>query len=67
MRWFRFFLGTPQRLIGTAVVLVLLYALVRPEHVGGAVQRTFGALFGPAATLAILVLALRMIFGGRRR
>lgn len=64
--WFRFFFGTPQRLLTTVVAGVILYALVNPHHVASAVQRTFGALFGPLATIAILILALRMIFGGRR-
>ncbi|MBI3956742.1 MAG: hypothetical protein HY340_02025 [Candidatus Kerfeldbacteria bacterium] len=66
MRWFRFFLGTPQRLLSTVVAVVILYALVNPGNVAGAVNRAFGALFGPLATIAILVLVLRMIFGRRR-
>ena len=64
MNWFRYFLGTPQRLLSTTVVVVIIYALFNPERVADAVNRIFGALFGPLATLAILVL--RLIFGGRR-
>jgi hypothetical protein len=67
MRWLRYFFGTPQRFIGTVFGLAVLYALINPNHVKSAVNVAFGTLFGPIATIVILFLVLRMIFGGRRR
>lgn len=66
MNWFRFFFGTPQRLITTVVMGTIIYALFRPDYVAQAVSRAFSALFPPLVTIGILVVVLRMIFGGRR-
>lgn len=66
MNWFRFFFGTPQRLITTVVMGTVVYALFHPTHVADAVSRAFSALFTPLVTIGILVVVLRMIFGGRR-
>lgn len=69
MNWFRFFFGTPQRVLRTVIVGLVIYAIANPTTVAVAVNRTFGALFGPIFSIVLLGFILRMVFGGggRRR
>lgn len=67
MNWFRFFFGTPQHLLRTVIVGLVILAIASPTTVATAVNRTSGALFGPIVTIVLLGLILRMVFGGGRR
>ena len=72
--WIRFFVGTPQRLIGTVVVGVVVLGLLKPgvmeQAVTGllnALWRAASPLFEPVLTVAIVLIGFIMIFRSLRR
>lgn len=67
MNWLRFFFGSPQSTLRTVIVGLVIIAIASPTTVAVAVNRTFGALFGPIVSIVLLGLILRMVFGGGRR
>lgn len=68
--WLRFFLGTPRRLMVTLVTLGLATVMVFPGILRAAVDRfvaeVVNPLLGPALTILIVFVGLRMIVGGPR-
>ena len=71
MSWFRYFAGTPQRLHNTLIGLAALLAFnwLFPGAIAGQLHRLVEEvaypLLGPAVTLALIIIAYRMILGGR--
>ena len=68
--WFRYFLGTPQRFVRTLIAAGIVLVMIKPELLERAVAGIFVAiqpLIGPAVTLAIVIYAIRIIIGGKRK
>ena len=68
MEWFRFFLGTPRRLVTTLGVVGLIVVMICPGLLRMAVERLMAELaplLGPAITLLIVFAGIRMIIFGR--
>ena len=73
-KWFRFFIGTPQRFLATAAAVGLVTVMLKPGLLQEAVNRLLaeiGPLLGPVAQLAIVIgvlwFMLRSLFGGGNR
>jgi len=74
--WIRFFLGTPQRFLGTAVGLLVLSAIADPSipvHVFNSLSTAFMPLVEPVLrivlTVGIIWVGIRIIisaFSGKR-
>lgn len=65
--WIRFFVGTPQRFLGTLAALAVVVVVVEPSLLNVIASRLFQAvspLLGPLIQVGILVFALRIIFRG---
>ena len=68
MEWFRFFLGTPRRLVTTLGVVGLIVVMICPGLLRMAVERLMAELaplLGPAITILIVFAGIRMILFGR--
>ena len=68
MEWFRFFLGTPRRLVTTLGVIGLIVVMICPGLLRMAVERLMAELaplLGPAITILIVFAGIRMILFGR--
>jgi hypothetical protein len=69
-RWAQFFLGTPQRFLGTCLGIGLVICIVDPTVLTMAVDRLMiglAPLLGPALAVVIVFAGIRMILGGGRR
>ena len=68
MEWFRFFLGTPRRLVTTLGAIGLIVVMICPGLLRMGAERLMAELaplFGPAITLLIVFAGIRMILFGR--
>lgn len=73
-QWIRFFVGTPQRFVGTSLVVGLIVVLTNPGLLRTAGERLVAEvspLVGPAIMLGIVILGFRLMLGigrgGHRR
>jgi hypothetical protein len=67
MEWLNFFLGTPKRFLGTCTGIAIATAVIKPELIHIAVARLIEAvnpILGPVFQLALLVMAIRIMFSG---
>jgi hypothetical protein len=68
MEWFRFFFGTPRRLVTTLGAIGLIVVMIFPGLLRMGVERLMAELaplLGPAITLLIVFAGIRMILFGR--
>lgn len=73
-RWIRFFLGTPQRFLGSLVGVGFVICLINPviferaiNHAITTVIVALQPLIGPCLALIIVFAGIRMILGGGRK
>ncbi len=73
-RWINFFLGSPQRFLGTLVGVGFVICLISPTLFERALNQAITAvitalqpLIGPCLTLIIVFAGIRMILGGGRK
>jgi len=68
--WLKFFIGTPQRFLGTLAGFAVLAVMISPgllQNVLGRVVSEVGPLMGPLFAIAVMFLGIRhIVFGGRR-
>lgn len=65
--WMRFFLGTPQRFLGTAAVFGMITVISFPGILRTAMERLAYELtpvVGLALTMLVVLAGLRIMFGG---
>jgi len=70
MEWIRFFFGTPRRFLATTTILGMVVVILRPGLLASAVEGLINELMpllGPAMTIVIVVVSLRMLIGFGRR
>ena len=69
VEWIRYFVGTPQRLVRSAVGLAILAVIFSPGLLRTVVERLLNELaplFGPLLTLAVVFVGIRIILFGRK-
>ncbi len=65
-QWLRFFFGTPQRFMTTAVVIGGIIVLVNPGLLGRAVNGLVQELW-PVNVIVLVFCGIRILLGGRRK
>lgn len=74
-KWFSFFLGTPQRFLGTCAGIALIVAVIEPSlvhMVAAQLFEAFNPLIGPFLQLLIIGAGIKIMFswlsgGGRKK
>lgn len=74
MRWIMFFLGSPQRLLGTVAAGLVIASLIDvklPSFIFNQAMQAFGPIVGPLLQIAVVFFGIRVILfgwpGGNRR
>jgi len=60
--WVHFFIGTPRRVITTAICGVIVFGLIRPDIVNALVARANDMLLGPILYIAIVLIGMRLLY-----